>query len=208
MEEILLKAQELADLIAGIPDIDGKIDALNQVREALHQVSPLKHHPVDFVQWRKEEEVEGNDYNPNAVAPPEMKLLVRSIIEDGYTMSMVGFPEGRIIRIVDGAHRRKAVQVSSQIHGSTFGYLPVSLIRPEKQSLSDRMASTIRHNRARGTHNVDLMVNIVAELTEAGMGNDWIMRNIGMGADELLRLKQVSGIAALFKGREYSHAWE
>jgi len=208
MDEIITKANELAQMIAALSGSDEKINALNQVRATLHQVSPLKHHPVDYVHWQKSDGVEGNEYNPNAVAPPEMKLLIRSIEEDGYTMPIVTFPDADTIRIVDGFHRRKAERTSAAIHESTMGYLPVSTIRPEKRDISDRMASTIRHNRARGTHSVDLMVNIVAELTEAGMGNEWIMKHIGMDADELLRLKQISGLAALFKDRPYSKAWE
>jgi ParB-like chromosome segregation protein Spo0J len=201
-------AAQLAAEIDQVEDLDEKIDTLNQVRYVLHQVSPLKHHPVDYVHWEKSENVEGNEYNPNAVAPPEMRLLIRSIEEDGYTMSIVSFPDVDTIKIVDGFHRRKAERTSAKIHASTYGYIPLSTIRPEKRDISDRMASTIRHNRARGTHSVDLMVNIVAELHEAGMGDDWIMKNIGMDADELLRLKQISGLAALFKDRAYSRAWE
>lgn len=207
-ENILKLAQDLAQAIDEIADVDEKIQALNQARGILHEVSPLNHHPVDFVQWQKSEDVEGNEYNPNAVAPPEMKLLIRSIEEDGYTMPIVTFPDTDTIKIVDGFHRRKAERTNAAIHESTLGYIPVSTIRPEKRGISDRMASTIRHNRARGTHSIDLMVNIVAELTEAGMGNDWIMKHIGMDADELLRLKQISGLAALFRDREYSRAWE
>lgn len=206
--EIIEKAKELARMIESIQNTDEKISALNQVRAILHEASPLKHHPVDYVHWQKSEDVEANEYNPNAVAPPEMKLLIRSIEEDGYTMPIVTFPDADTIRIVDGFHRRKAERTNAAIHESTLGYIPVSTIRPEKRGVSDRMASTIRHNRARGTHSVDLMVNIVAELTEAGMGNDWIMKHIGMDADELLRLKQISGLAALFKDRAYSRAWE
>ena len=207
-QNILDQAAALAQAIAGISDRDERIETLNAVRGILHTASPVKHHPVDFVQWQKSEDVEGNEYNPNAVAPPEMRLLIRSIEEDGYTMPIVTFPDTDTIRIVDGFHRRKAERTSPAIHKSTYGYIPVSTIRPEKRAISDRMASTIRHNRARGTHSIDLMVNIVAELTEAGMGNDWIMKHIGMDADELLRLKQISGLAALFKNHEYSRAWE
>lgn len=208
MNDIEDKAKELAGMIAAVPDVNDKITILNMVRAILHEVSPLKHHLVDFVQWQPSEDVEGNEYNPNAVAPPEMRLLIRSIEEDGYTMPIVAFPDTGTIRIVDGFHRRKAERTSSVIRESTMGYIPLSTIRPEKRERSDRMASTIRHNRARGTHSIDLMVNIVAELTEAGMGNDWIMKHIGMDADELLRLKQISGLAALFKDRPYSRAWE
>lgn len=209
MEESISKlAQELACAIDKIEDQDKKIKILNEIRGVLHSVSPFKHHPVDFVQWQKSEKVEANEYNPNAVAPPEMRLLIRSIEEDGYTMPIVTFPDTDIVRIVDGFHRRKAERTNAEIHKSTLGYIPISTIRPHKRGISDRMASTIRHNRARGTHNIDLMVNIVAELTEAGMGNDWIVKHIGMDSDELLRLKQISGLAALFRDHEYSKAWE
>lgn len=205
---MLEKIKEFAEFVKTINGADEKIELLNEARKILHEASPLKHHPVDFVQWVKSESVEANEYNPNAVAPPEMKLLIKSITEDGYTMPIVTFPDSEYIKIVDGFHRRKSERISSEIHESTMGYIPVSTIREKQRDLSNRMASTIRHNRARGTHSIDLMVNIVAELTEAGMGDDWIMKHIGMDADELLRLKQVSGLAALFKDREYSKAWE
>jgi len=212
MSKITELAQQLAEEIRKIQGVEAQVNALNDARYILHQASPLKHHPVDYVHWQKSEDVEGNEYNPNAVAPPEMRLLIRSIEEDGYTMPIVSFPDSDhdsdTIRIVDGFHRRKAERTSARIHESTRGFIPLSTIRPEKRAIADRMASTIRHNRARGTHNIDLMVNIVAELTEAGMGDDWIIKNIGMDADELLRLKQISGLAALFKDRAYSRAWE
>lgn len=201
-------AQQLSQEIDKIENLDEKIDALNDARYILHQASPLKRHPVDFVKWEKSENVEENDYNPNVVAPPEMSLLLTSIKEDGFTMPIVTCPTENIIKIVDGYHRRKSERISREIHESTYGYIPVSLVRPENRTMPRRMASTIRHNRARGTHSVDLMVNIVAELTEAGMGDTWIMKHIGMDSDELLRLKQISGLAALFKDRTYSKAWE
>lgn len=200
-------AHELANKIEGIADIDEKIDQLNEVRSILHKVSPLKHHPADNVQWIKSEEIEGNDYNPNYVAPPEMKLLIRSIIEDGYTMPIVTYQED-IRRIVDGFHRRKANITSKQINDSTYGRLPTTIVRSDHQDRSNRMASTIRHNRARGSHNIDLMVEIVRELKGIGQSDAWIMKHIGMDADELLRLKQLSGLAELFKDREFSNSWE
>lgn len=205
---MLGKIKEFAKFIQSIESEEEKIQLLNQARAILHEVSPLKHHPVDFVQWVKSELVEANEYNPNAVAPPEMKLLIKSITEDGYTMPIVTFPDQDNIKIVDGFHRRKSERISSEIHKSTMGYIPISTIREKQRDLSNRMASTIRHNRARGTHSIDLIVNIVAELSDAGMSDDWIMKHIGMDADELLRLKQVSGLAALFKDREFSKAWE
>ncbi|MDR1092207.1 MAG: ParB N-terminal domain-containing protein [Prevotella sp.] len=164
----------------------------------------MKHHPVDFVAWEKSGNVEGNDYNPNSVAPPEMTLLITSIEEDGYTMPVVGSPEEDIIRIVDGFHRRKAERRSRKISQSTQGRLPVTYIRESKRELSERMASTIRHNRARGTHDITLMSEIVRELISIGKSGTWISKHIGMDMDEILRLKQLTGIAELFKDREFS----
>jgi ParB-like chromosome segregation protein Spo0J len=207
-EAILQKTKELCALVAGISDIDEKIDTLNYVRAELHEVSPLKHHPVDFVAWEKSEKVEGNDYNPNSVAPPEMALLVTSIEEDGYTMPIVGNPEEDTIRIVDGFHRRQSERKSRKISESTFGRLPLSFIRESNRELDNRMASTIRHNRARGSHDIDLMSNIVKELILLGRKETWIKKHIGMDMDEILRLKQLTGIASLFADNEFSQAWE
>lgn len=206
LEELL---DELCKEIARVEDVDERIETLNKVRMELSKISPLNHHPVDCVIWEKSENVEGNEYNPNSVAPPEMKLLNRSIEADGYTMPIVTFDsresEGKI-KIVDGFHRRKCEVTNNKISESTFGRIPITFIRSEQSDISDRMASTIRHNRARGTHSIDLMVNIVKDLTNAGMGNDWIMKNIGMDAEELLRLKQLSGLAELFKNEEFSQS--
>lgn len=198
---------DLCNEIDSISDINEKIESLNYVREMLHEISPLKHHPVDFVKWEKSSDVEANDYNPNSVAPPEMKLLITSIIEDGYTMPIVTFKED-IIKIVDGFHRRKSEQTSSEISKSTFGYIPITNIRKSQEDLSNRMASTIRHNRARGSHSIEIMTEITTELVKSGMGDDWIMKKIGMDADELLRHKQLSGLAELFKNREFSNSKE
>lgn len=151
------------------------------------------------------EKIRANSYNPNSVAYPEMKLLELSIWEDGYTQPCVCYflPNEDIYEIVDGFHRYSVMKTSKRIYIRENGLLPVVVIDKDK---SNRMASTIRHNRARGTHSIDLMVNIVAELKEAGMSDAWIMRHIGMDADEILRLKQLSGIAALFKDRDFSNS--
>ncbi len=148
------------------------------------------------------EKVWANDYNPNVVAPPEMKLLELSIWEDGYTMPCVCYyvKEKDRYEIVDGFHRYMVMKTSRRIYEREHGLLPVAVI---DKDISNRMASTIRHNRARGIHSVELMSNIVAELVKAGMTDSWIMQNIGMDKDELLRLKQVSGLAALFADREF-----
>ncbi len=149
------------------------------------------------------EKIQANSYNANAVAPPEMKLLYMSIKEDGYTMPIVCYYLADIDRyeIVDGFHRYTIMRRHDDIYEREKGMLPVVVIQKD---LSNRMASTIRHNRARGSHSIELMSNIVSELTKAGMSDAWILKNIGMDADELLRLKQITGLAALFKDKDFS----
>jgi len=152
------------------------------------------------------EKIRANTYNPNHVAPPEMKLLYQSIKEDGYTMPIVCYyiPDEDMYEIVDGYHRYTTMLLHKDIYDREHGMLPVSVIdKPE----ASRMASTIRHNRARGTHSVELMTNIVAELTKSGMSDAWIMKNIGMDAEELLRLKQLSGLQELFRDSDFTRSW-
>ena len=163
--------------------------------------------PVYNVQAIPVEKIKANDYNPNRVAPPEMKLLEISIWEDGYTLPIVCYydKENDIYIVVDGFHRYTTMMTSPRIYERERGLMPVVVI---DKPLGDRMASTIRHNRARGSHNVDLMSNIVAELLEMGKSDSWICRNIGMSADEVLRLKQITGLASLFKDEEFSRSWE
>lgn len=153
------------------------------------------------------EKVRANSYNPNHVAPPEMKLLYESIKDDGYTMPIVCYylKNEDMYEIVDGYHRYTTMLNHKDIYERENGMLPVSVI---DKPISDRIASTVRHNRARGTHDVDLMVNIVKELKDAGMSDAWIIKNIGMDADELLRLKQISGLAALFADEDFTKSWE
>lgn len=159
--------------------------------------------PVYQVRAVPVEKVVANTYNPNVVAPPEMKLLDLSIWEDGYTMPCVCYylPETDQYELVDGFHRYKVMLTSPRIYEREKGMLPVVVI---DKDISNRMASTIRHNRARGTHCVELMCKIVSELTKAGMSDGWIMKNIGMDKDELLRFKQISGLAELFADKEFS----
>lgn len=151
--------------------------------------------------------IRANDYNPNHVAPPEMKLLEISIWEDGYTQPIVCYYDKLKDEyiVVDGFHRYSVMMTSQRIMDRENGFMPVVVIDKE---LGERMASTIRHNRARGSHSVDLMSNIVTELLEMGKSDAWICRNIGMSADELLRLKQITGLASLFKDEEFSKSWE
>ena len=162
--------------------------------------------PVYNIQAIPIEHIHANAYNPNHVAPPEMKLLYESIKEDGYTMPIVVYPLGDgEYEIVDGYHRYTTMLLHRDIYECEGGKLPCSII---DKDVSNRMASTIRHNRARGSHSIELMMNIVGELKKAGMSDQWIMKEIGMDADELLRYKQLSGLAELFKDREYSKATE
>lgn len=198
----------LREAIADLPDNESKIDALNYCRSELHSVSPLQHHPVDLVLWVKSDTVEANEYNPNAVAPPEMQLLYESIANDGYTMPIVSWKDAEIIRIVDGFHRRETERRNADISTSTLGYLPVTSIRDTQTDTGNRMASTIRHNRARGTHNIELMSQIVSELVEMGKGDAWICKHVGMSVDELLRLKQITGLASLFLNKDFSDSWD
>lgn len=159
--------------------------------------------PVYNVKAIPIEKVQANTYNPNHVAPPEMKLLYDSIKSDGYTMPVVTYylPDVDKYEIVDGFHRYTIMLTHKDIYEREKGLLPVVVI---DKPLTDRMASTVRHNRARGSHSIDLMVNIVSELKDAGMSDAWILKHLGMDAEELLRLKQVSGLAALFKDKEFS----
>ena len=153
------------------------------------------------------EKIQANAYNPNHVAPPEMKLLYESIKNDGYTMPVVCYylEDEDKYEIVDGYHRYTVMLTHKDIYEREQGLLPVSVI---DKPVSDRMASTIRHNRARGEHSIELMTNIVAELSKSGMSDAWIMKNIGMDAEELLRLKQLSGLQELFKDKDFSKSWK
>jgi ParB-like chromosome segregation protein Spo0J len=165
-------------------------------------VSPVynvKRVPIDKIQ--------ANSYNPNHVAKPEMDLLYKSILEDGYTMPIVCYylKDEDKYEIVDGFHRYTTMLNHKDIYEREGGCLPVVTI---DKDISNRMASTIRHNRARGSHDIELMTNIVADLVSSGMSDAWIMKNIGMDAEELLRLKQISGLASLFKDKEFSKSWE
>lgn len=153
------------------------------------------------------DKIQANAYNPNSVAPPEMKLLELSIWEDGFTMPVVCYYLSDIDKyeIVDGYHRYTTLKTSKRIYDRENGMLPVVVI---EKDLSNRMASTIRHNRARGVHSIELMSNIISDLVGAGMSDSWILRHIGMDKDELLRLKQITGIAALFKDVDFTEAWD
>jgi ParB-like chromosome segregation protein Spo0J len=199
-------AKALVTELSDLP-LDKRIDALNQVREALHDVSPFKGEPVDFVKWVRASDVEANDYNPNAVAPPEMKLLETSIVEDGYTQPIVAWHNGESHEVVDGFHRNRVGKESLEVNQRIHGYLPLSIIKTEKRDRSSRIASTIRHNRARGKHQVDAMSEIVIELKNRNWKNSRISKELGMDEDEILRLCQITGLSELFADEEFSKSW-
>lgn len=163
--------------------------------------------PVYNIKRIKIDKIQANSYNPNSVASPEMKLLYDSIKNDGYTMPIVCYylEESDIYEIVDGFHRYTIMINHKDIYDREDGYLPVSVIN---KNINERMASTIRHNRARGEHSIELMTNIVAELKDSGMSDTWISKHLGMDPDELLRLKQISGLSSLFKDKEFSKYWD
>jgi ParB-like chromosome segregation protein Spo0J len=189
-------------------DRDSAIDAINSIRQRIHDASPFKDEPVDLVLWVKSESVQANDYNPNSVAPPEMELLEVSIMNDGYTQPIVTWPRDEIREVVDGFHRSRVGKESVVVSKRVAGYLPVVTIRKEQQSKNDRIASTIRHNRARGKHQVDAMSEIVLELKNRNWTNQRIARELGMDEDEILRLCQITGLGHLFTDKDFSRAWE
>jgi ParB-like chromosome segregation protein Spo0J len=144
--------------IAKLGDLEGDelIEALNDVREALHRISPFKNEPVDYIRWVKTDSIQANDYNPNSVAPPEMQLLRLSILEDGYTQPIVTNLEEGVRVVIDGFHRNRVGRECDDIRQRVHGYLPIVQIRASQADKENRMASTIRHNRARGKHQVEV----------------------------------------------------
>lgn len=200
-------AAQLAAALAALP-LAERVEALNRARTALHEVSPFKAEPVDLVVWVAAERVAGNNYNPNAVAPPEMRLLQHSIEADGYTQPIVATATEDGEEVVDGFHRHRCGKEVPAIRERVHGYLPVTRINADRAGQADRIAATIRHNRARGEHGVNRMSDIVRMLYVAGWPDDKIQAELGMQADEVTRLKQITGLAALFADREFSEAWE
>lgn len=188
--------------------LDERIATINAIRSALHRYSPFKGEPVDCVLWVRSGTVTANDYNPNSVAPPEMKLLERSITEDGYTQPIVAWKRDDVHEVIDGFHRHRVGKESKVVGARINGYLPVVVINAERQDKGDRIAATIRHNRARGKHRVEAMSDIVIELKRRNWSDDKIARELGMDADEVLRLCQITGLAEAFKDQAFSEAWE
>jgi ParB-like chromosome segregation protein Spo0J len=200
-------AEAICELLADMPEMS-RIDVLNEVRKILHEASPLRSEPVDCVLWVKSDNVRANDYNPNSVAPPEMELLHTSIAADGYTQPIVTFPNNGEYEVVDGFHRHRVGKEYKDISERVHGYLPVVAINESQEDKGDRIASTIRHNRARGKHQITAMSDIILDLRKRNWSDEKISHNLGMEPDEVLRLAQISGLAEMFKDREFSQAWE
>jgi hypothetical protein len=209
-----METQQLENLKLNIDNVlshlefPQKVNVINELREFIHYHSPFKNEPVDFVKWVLAENVVANDYNPNKVAPPEMELLEISIMNDGYTQPVVTFPNNGKIEVVDGFHRTRVSKESKIVRERVKGYTPTVIIRKEQSDKNDRIASTIRHNRARGKHQVDAMSEIILELKNRNWKNERIARELGMDEEEILRLCQITGLQDIFKDDDFSKSWE
>jgi len=206
IEQVAVAVRSFA-FLADLP-IEERVEALNVIRRELHALSPFRGEPVDCVQWVRSDLVAANDYNPNSVAPPEMELLRLSIAADGYTQPIVANLEGERFEVVDGFHRNRVGRECKEIRERVLGFLPVVQIRSDRQETPDRMAATIRHNRARGKHQVEAMSDIVLDLKRRNWSDEKIGRELGMDPDEVLRLTQISGLAEMFADQAFSEAWE
>lgn len=187
---------------------DDKIEAINQFRLALHDESPFRDQPIDCVLWVKEKQVSPNDYNPNNMAPQEKRLLAKSLEADGFTQPIVVIEKKACsYEIVDGFHRHLLSHSKTTLKKRFQGYLPITQLENNDGSVSSRMAATIRHNRARGRHQISAISDIVRELSHLGWSDEKIGLELGMDADEILRLKQINGLCEMFGNRQFSQAW-
>jgi ParB-like chromosome segregation protein Spo0J len=207
MESILDKCE---DIFSSLEDlgIEEKVETINQIRTLLSEYSPFKAEPIDCVIWAKIDSIEANDYNPNSVAPPEMELLKNSILENGYTQPIVAWEsEEEKFEVIDGFHRNRVGRECKEVSDRIKGYLPLAVINDDSSDRGERIAATIRHNRARGKHKIDSMSDIVVELKRRNWSDKKIGTKLGMDPDEVLRLCQISGLAEMFSDHEFSEAW-
>jgi len=207
MKDIQKKIQDL--FLMGIKNKTTfeKVEFINSIRSFIHEFSPFKDEPVDFVKWVVSNKIIANDYNPNKVAPPEMELLEISILNDGYTQPIVTWPHDDKVEVIDGFHRSRVGKESKLVKSRIKGFLPTVIIKKDKQGKKERIASTIRHNRARGKHQINAMSEIVLELKNRNWTNSRIARELGMDEEEILRLCQISGLEDIFKDDDFSKSW-
>lgn len=199
---------KLAPFLSEPVSLEIRVERLNEIRAAISLFSPFREEPVDHVRWVPNKTVRANDYNPNAVAPPEMELLRLSILADGYTQPIVTHWDSDGWEVVDGFHRNRVGKECLDVQMRVSNYLPIVQINHGRTDVSDRMAATIRHNRARGKHRVEGMADIVLALKRRNWSDEKIGRELGMDSDEVLRLAQTTGLAEAFKDRAFSLAWE
>ena len=200
--ELLLEVKKEFE---GIKDIDEKVKMLNLIRTNIADISPFEE-PVDCVRWIPTDKVKANEYNPNRVASTEMKLLHTSIKLDGYTQPIVAYKlDNGEYEVVDGFHRNRVGKEYKDINKRIHGYLPLVIL---DKPLDERIGSTIRHNRARGTHQIRSMSEIVIGLSKAGWTDEEICKKIGMELDEVIKLKQITGLKEAFQNHEFSKSWE
>lgn len=204
MNETLKKELERIDQLP----IEDKVKEINELKKGIKKISPFVKEPVDCVIWVKSDEVVANEYNLNHVAPPEMELLHTSIKEDGYTQPIVVYQHDGKYEVVDGFHRNRVGKEYKDINERIKGYLPVVVINEDVADKGQRIASTIRHNRARGKHQVEAMSDIVLDLRKRNWSNEKIAKKLGMDADEVLRLAQITGLAEMFADKDFNKAWE
>lgn len=202
--------KEINKIISEIKEmtLDEKVEAINLIKKELHGISPFKSEPVDCVVWVKQSQVEANDYNPNTVAPPEMELLALSIKEDGYTQPIVTWNADSKFEVIDGFHRTRIAKEHEEVKTRIHGYVPIVVANQDREDKGDRIAATIRHNRARGKHRIDSMSDIVLELKRRNWSDEKISKHLGMDQDEVLRLTQITGLAEMFADRDFSMSWE
>jgi ParB-like chromosome segregation protein Spo0J len=196
---------ELKNEFDNIKNLDEKVDTINIIRNDLTNMSPFAE-PVDYVRWIPADKVKANEYNPNKVASTEMKLLHTSIKLDGYTQPIVAYKlDNGEYEVVDGFHRNRIGKEYKDINKRIHGYLPIVVL---DKPLDERIGSTIRHNRARGTHQIRSMSEIVLDLAKAGWSDEEICKKIGMELDEVIKLKQITGLKEAFQNHEFSKSWE
>jgi len=195
--------EQIAQELAG-KSIDQIVDTINELREFIHEYSPMKGEPCDFVRWVKIDRVNPNDYNPNSTAGKEMGLLYISIKEDGVTMPVVTIKDGDGFTIIDGFHRYFTCKSMEDLKERMNGYLPIAVL---DKTLEERIAATVRHNRARGSHSVQGMSNLVFKMLEEGVPEEEICRKLGLDAVELVKLKHITGYSKLYENVEYGKSW-